>query len=115
MAEYGDDWLATAITDPDVAARCKAKIAAYAEGAGRDPGEIGYQMMLDVPPRDEAGKRFYAELDRVRARAAEVRAMGFGWGALNATAIFQAGARSVDAMVDVLGRAYEAIRTEVGG
>ena len=105
VAEYGDGWLATAITDPDVAARCQAKIAAYAEQARRDPGEIGYQMMLDVPPRDEAGKRFYAELDRVRARAAEVRAMGFGWGALNATAIFQAGARSVDAMVDVLGRA----------
>ena len=41
--------------------------------------------------------------------------MGFGWGALNATAIFQAGARSVEAMVDVLGRAYDAIRSEVGG
>ena len=54
---------------------------------------------------------FYAELDRVRDRAAEVRAMGFGWTALNATAIFQAGARSVDAMVDILGRAHEAIRT----
>ena len=114
VAEYADGWLATAITDPDVAARCKAKIAAYAEAAGRDPDEIGYQMMLDVPPRDEAGKRFYAELDRVRARAAEVSAMGFGWGALNATAIFQAGARSVDAMVDVLGQAHDAIRSEVG-
>ena len=67
-------------------------------------------MMLDVPPRDEAGKRFYAEVDRVAARAVAVREMGFEWGALNATAIFQAGARSVDAMVDVLGRAYEAIR-----
>lgn len=115
VAEYGDGWLATAITDPETAARCKAKINGYAEAVRRDPAGIGYQMMLDVPPRDENGKRFYAELDRVRARAAEVRAMGFGWGALNATAIFQAGARSVDAMVDVLGRAYEAIRTEIGG
>ena len=115
VAEYGDGWMATAITDPAVAARCKAKISGYAEAAGRDPAEIGYQMMLDVPPRDEAGKRFYAELDRVRTRAAEVRDMGFDWGALNATAIFQAGARSVDAMVDVLGRAHEAIRSEVGG
>jgi len=114
VAELGDGWMATAITDPAVAARCKSKIVGYAEAAGRDPSEIGYQMMLDVPPRDEAGKRFYAELDRVRARAAEVKAMGFDWGALNATAIFQAGARSVDAMTDVLGRAFEAIRTEVG-
>ncbi len=114
VAEYGDGYLATAITDPAVAARHKAKIAAYAETLGRDPETIGYQMMLDVPPRDEAGKRFYTELDRVAARAAEVRDMGFQWGALNATAIFQAGARSVDSMIDVLGRAFEAIRQEVG-
>ena len=114
VAEVGDGWLATAITDPAVAAKCKAKIAGYAEAAGRDPAEIGYQMMLDVPPRDEAGKRFYAEVERVAARAAEVKAMGFEWGALNATAIFQAGARSVDAIIDVLGRAHDAIRAEVG-
>ena len=115
VGELGDGWMATAITDAAVAARCKAKIAAYAEAAGRDPDALGYQMMLDVPPRDAEGKRFYAELDRVAARAAAVKAMGFNWGALNATAIFQAGARSVDAMVDVLGRAFEAIRREVGG
>ena len=112
--EIGDGWLATAITDPAVAVKCKDKIAAYAEAAGRDPAQIGYQMMLDVPPRNEAGKRFYAEVDRVAARAAAVKAMGFEWGALNATAIFQAGARSVDAMIEVLGRAHDAIRREVG-
>ena len=112
--EIGDGWLATAITDPAVAVQCKDKIAAYAEAAGRDPAQIGYQMMLDVPPRNEEGKRFYAEVDRVAARAAAVKAMGFEWGALNATAIFQAGARSVDAMIEVLGRAHDAIRREVG-
>ena len=115
VAELGDGWLANAITDPAVAARCKTKIAAYAEAAGRDPDALGYQMMLDVPPRDDEGKRFYAELDRVAARAAAVKEMGFEWGALNATAIFQAGARSVDAMVEVLGKAFDAIRREVGG
>ena len=114
VAERGDGWLATAITDAAVAARCKAKIAAYAEAAGRDPDALGYQMMLDVPPRDDAGKRFYAEVERVAARAAAVREMGFEWGALNATAIFQAGARSVDAIIDVLGRAIDAIRREAG-
>ena len=113
--ELGDGWLATAITKPSTAAAYKTKISAYAEAAGRDPAEIGYQMMLDVPPRDEAGKRFYAEMDRVADRAAAVHEMGFEWGALNATAIFQAGARSVDAMIDVLGRAHEAIRQRVGG
>ena len=114
VAERGDGWLATAITDSAVAERCKAKITAYAEAAGRDPATIGYQMMLDVPPKDAEGKRFYAETDRVAARAAQVQALGFEWGALNATAIFQAGARSVDAMVDVLGEAHEAIRRETG-
>ena len=115
VGELGDGWLATAITDAEVAKRCKAKIAMYAEAVGRDPNALGYQMMLDVPPRDAEGKRFYAELDRVAGRAAAVKEMGFGWGALNATAIFQAGARSVDAMVEVLGNAFEAIRREVGG
>lgn len=114
VAEYGDGWLAAAIVDPALAAKCKAKIEAYAEAAARDPAEIGYQMMLDVPPQDEAGKRFYAEVDRVVARAAAVQEMGFEWGALNATAIFQAGARSVDAIIDVLGLAFEAIRREIG-
>ena len=114
VGELGDGWLATAITEPSVAAKCKAKIGAYAEAAGRDPADIGYQMMLDVPPRDEAGKRFYAEVDRVAARAEAVREMGFEWGTLNATAVFQAGARGVDAMIDVLGRAHDAIRERVG-
>ncbi len=115
VAEVGDGWLATAITDPAVAGDSLEKIARYAEDAGRDPAELGYQMMLDAPPTDEAGKRFYEELDRVAARATEVKAMGFEWGALNATAIFQAGARSVDAIIDVLGKVHEVVRREVGG
>ena len=114
VAEKGDGWMATALTDPERAAAYRAKIVAYAEAAQRDPAQIGMQMMLDVPPRDEEGKRFYAELDRVAARAEAVKEMGFEWGALNATAIFQAGARSVDAMTDVLGRAHDAIRAAVG-
>jgi hypothetical protein len=40
--------------------------------------------------------------------------MGFEWAALNATAIFQAGARSVDAMLDSLARLHGRLRAEVG-
>jgi len=40
--------------------------------------------------------------------------MGFEWVALNATAMFQAGARSVSALTDVLGRLHMKIRGEVG-
>jgi hypothetical protein len=56
------------------------------------------------PPRaeDSAGKRFYADTDQVVRRVVKLRDMGFGWATLNATAIFQSGARSVDAMIDAL-------------
>jgi hypothetical protein len=40
--------------------------------------------------------------------------MGFEWVALNATAVFQAGARSVDAMVDALAALHDRLRAEVG-
>ena len=86
-----------------------------AEAAGRDPGAIGLQMMLDSPPRDDAGKGFYGDRDAVLRRATSVAEAGFEWGALNATAIFQAGFRSVDAIIDKLAELFEAIRSEVGG
>jgi len=44
------------------------------------------------------------------ARVVEIQAMGFGWAAVNATAIFQAGARSVDAMIDALAALHGKIR-----
>ena len=114
VGELGDGWLAMAVPNRAVADKCRNKIAAYAEAAGRDPDTIGYQQMLAPPPRDDTGKRFYSDTDRVVARAVEAKEMGFEWGALNATAIFQSGARSVDAILDVLGTLHEAIRTATG-
>jgi len=70
--------------------------------------------MVAPPPRDAEGKRFYAEHDRVVARVAALREMGFGWVSLNATAVFQAGARSVDAMTDALAALHGKIRAAVG-
>jgi probable F420-dependent oxidoreductase len=111
----GDGWLGT----PGGGGRLGdaiAKIRAAAEHAGRDPAAIGLQMMLDPPPRegDGGGRTFYADADRVAARAAEIRAAGFGWATVNATAIFQSGARSVDAIVERLGEVHERLRREVG-
>lgn len=114
VGELGDGWLANAIAEPAIAAKCRDKIARYAEAAGRDPAAIGYQQMLALPPRDDAGKAFYADAAQVVRRAEQVAAMGFEWTALNATAIFQAGARSVDAMLNVLGELHEAIRNATG-
>ena len=90
------------------------RISAAAHAAGRDPATIGLQSMVAPPPRDAAGKTFYGDHDQVVARVAALKAMGFGWDALNATAIFQAGARSVAAMTAELHRLHDRIRAEVG-
>ena len=110
----GDGWLASRVEDAASARRALDAIRRHAEAAGRDPATIGLQSMVAPPPRDAEGKRFYAEHDRVVARVAELEKLGFGWAALNATAVFQAGARSVDAMIDALGALHGKIRAAVG-
>ncbi|MDH3643508.1 MAG: LLM class F420-dependent oxidoreductase [Gammaproteobacteria bacterium] len=114
VGELGDGWLATAYVNADKAAAAVATIRSHAEAAGRNPDAIGLQQMLDVPPRDDSGKGFYADLDQVEARALAVKEMGFEWGALNATAIFQSGSRSVEAMIDTLGALHERLRAATG-
>ncbi len=115
VGEKGDGWLSTAIDDATEAKRAVAKIHHHAEAAGRDPASIGLQQMLAVPPRGEEGKNFYKDLDQVEARALAVKEMGFEWGTLNATAIFQSGARSVDAIIDTLVRIHDRLRAATGG
>ena len=114
VGRLGDGWLAGGIGDIEEARQAIAFIRRHAEAAGRDPATIGLGSMAAPPPRDAEGKRFYTDHARVAARVAELRALGFEWAAINATAIFQAGARSVDAMIDALGALHTKIRAEVG-
>ena len=114
VGEHGDGWLSNAIAEPAVAAKCRERISRHAEAAGRDPAAIGYQQMLALPPRDKADKAFYADREQVVRRTEAVAAMGFDWAALNATAIFQAGARSVDAMLNELGELHTLIHAATG-
>lgn len=114
VGQLGDGWLAGQITDAAAARHAIDAIRRHAEAAGRDPGAIGLQSMVASPPKDAEGRRFYAEPDRVVARVVELQAMGFQGVALNATALFQAGARSVDAMIDALGALHAKIRAAVG-
>lgn len=114
VGRLGDGWLASRVTDADSARHAIGAIRRHAEAAGRDPGAIGLQSMVAPPPRDAAGKRFYADHDAVLARVAALKAMGFGWVTLNATAIFQAGARSVEAIIDPLARLHDRMRAEIG-
>jgi hypothetical protein len=86
----------------------------HAESAGRDPLAVGLQAMLAPPPSDLEGKTFYQEHERVVRRAEEVQKLGFGWLAINATAIFQSGARSVAAMAEHLEALHIRLREAVG-
>ena len=114
VGRLGDGWLASRVTAAEDGRRAIATIHRHAAEAGRDPAAIGLQSMVAPPPRDAEGKRFYAEHARVVARVAELQAMGFQGVALNATAVFQAGARSVDAMIDALAGLHDRLRAEVG-
>ena len=112
-AEKADGWMASGVTD-EQALLCVQEIQRQAEDFGRDANEIGSQLMLQPPPRNDEDKLFYANLDAVAERAAVVHAMGFDWTSVNATAIFQAGARSVDAMIEQLNVIHGRIRREIG-
>ena len=108
--ERGDGWMGM-VEDVDGARRTIDTIRRHAEEAGRDPDVIGLQAMVAPPPRDPAGKTFYADHDRVARRAEELVGMGFEWIAINATAVFQAGARSVDALIDALDALHARLRS----
>lgn len=109
VGELGDGWLATSqMLDAEVVAS-KSKILEYAEAAGHDVSAIGFQMMLDTPPRDEAGKGFYADKEKVFAAAERIKGFGFEWMAINMTAIFQAGARSVEELVEQVADVHDAL------
>ena len=114
--KYGDGWLASRVTDAEFAKRSMDAIREAAVAAERDPDKIGWQSMIAPPPRpgDEAGKAFYAEPDRVAARAVDLKEMGFEYVTLNATAVFQSGARGVEPMLEVLHSLHERLRSEVG-
>ena len=114
VGQLGDGWLASRISDAASARTALDSIRRHAEAAKRDPATIGRWSMVATPPKDPEGKRFYAEHDRVVARVAELKAMGFQGVEINATALFQAGARSVDAMIDALGALHGKIRAAVG-
>ena len=113
-AELGDGWMGTAIADDAKMRRALSTIREHCETIGRDPGEVGLQMMLQPPPTGAEDKDWYADHERVVQRVEELAALDFEWVSLNATAIFQAGARSVDAMVDQLAQLHDKITAAVG-
>ena len=112
--ELGDGWMGMVAGSDDDMRGAIATIRRHAEEAGRDPAAIGLQAMLAPPPNDAGGKTFYQDHDRVVRRAEQLAGIGFEWIALNATAIFQSGARSVDAMIDALDALHARLRGAFG-
>jgi probable F420-dependent oxidoreductase len=49
VATWGDGWMPIAIP-PDDLVRARAEITELARAAGRDPGAIGYTVMIGAPP-----------------------------------------------------------------
>jgi probable F420-dependent oxidoreductase len=113
VGALGDGWMGSVTGSDEDVRQIIAQIRRSAEEAGRDPDSIGLQAMLAPPPRDPAGKVFYQDLDRVAGRAEHLASLGFGWLAVNATAVFQSGARTVDALVDALGSVHDRLRRSV--
>lgn len=110
----GDGWMGMVAGDAERTRAAIDTVRRHAASAGRDPLAIGLQAMLAAPPNDRAGKTFYQEHDRVVQRAEQVQKLGFGWLAVNATAIFQSGARSVAAMAEQLETLHLRLREAVG-
>jgi probable F420-dependent oxidoreductase len=113
-ARLGDGWIAAVARDDDETRTSLQSIWRHAELVGRDPASIELQSMLAPPPRSAAEAELYQDADQVAKRAEQVQAMGFGWLSLNATAVFQSGARTVDAIVHRLGALHARLRAVVG-
>jgi probable F420-dependent oxidoreductase len=114
VGALGDGWMGSVTGDAAAARSTIDEIRRHAEAAGRDPETIGLQAMLAPPPNDRGGKTFYQDHDRVARRAEEIQSWGFGWLSINATAIFQAGARGVDAIAEQLASIHARLRAAVG-
>ena len=116
VGKYADGWLAGQVEDADFAKQAMDTIREAALAAGRDPEVMGWEGMIASPPRpgDAEAKTFYAQPDRVVARAVAMKEMGFHGVSLNATAIFQSGARSVQMILDTLQSLHGRLREEEG-
>ncbi|MDA1074191.1 MAG: LLM class F420-dependent oxidoreductase [Proteobacteria bacterium] len=113
VGELGDGWMSMAIRDGATAIRCIQKIREFAEAAGRDPSTIGLQTSLSPFSRKERDA-FYTDPEHLVRRMVEVRDQGFEWGSIDMVGLFQAGFRTVDALIDQLGVIYTRLAAERG-
>ena len=114
VGEHGNGWMSVGSIDADDFKYSRARIEEYAQNSGREPQHIQYQAMLGAPPTETSGKAFYADLDAVASTANKLAEMKFDWLAVNATAVFQSGARNLDELIEALAAVFERIRSVTG-
>ncbi len=112
VGRYGDGWMGQFVKDGATARKLMDRIRRHAVEAGRDPDTIGMQLGVSAPPggRD---RELYADPALVRERVVELRDVGFDWASINLVPIFQAGHRTVDAMLDHLAAIRKLLEPEL--
>jgi probable F420-dependent oxidoreductase len=110
--EMGDGWMGQFVKDNATAKKLMATIRHHAEAAGRDPAAISMQLSL-APSGNQDESTFYKQPQQLLARLVELKDLGFDWTSINTVPIFQAGYRSIDAMLEYLGEIYETIEPEL--
>lgn len=109
VAEYGDGWMGQFVKGPGVAAGLMARIREQAESHGRDPARIGMQLSLAPFHGEQNGKGFFRDMARMADRYKELEELGLDWLSIDTVPLFQAGARSVEALLDRLTEIREAL------
>ena len=110
----GDGWMGTATAPDDEILDAVATIRRHATEAGRDPPTSACSSCWPRRPETRPARPSTANPPGARRRAEQINEMGFEWTAINATAIFQAGARSVSAIIDQLADLHGRLRRRGG-
>ena len=115
IARIADGWMAMTAPGDGAIEDTLAQFRGYVEAAGRDPASVGLQMSLSPGAIDKAQrKRFYADDDLLKARCAELRALGFDYLQIDCVPLFQLGARSSGALLERLDRIHRVLAPELG-
>ncbi len=113
VGRYGDGWMGQFVRDDATARKLMARIRDHAEAAGRDPDSIGMQLTVSPGFAREDNTGFSGDPARIAGRVVELRDLGFDRASIDCVPIFQAGHRSVDAILDHLAAVREALDPEV--
>jgi probable F420-dependent oxidoreductase len=112
VGRYGDGWMGQFVKDGATARKLMDRIRGHAEAAGRDPDAIGMQLSVSRGWGDDR-PGFFTDPVRIRDRVLELRDLGFDWTSIDCVPIFQAGFRTVDAIIEHLAAVRERLGPEL--